>query len=401
MSNLLKAFVIPSTPFSLRRQYMTDVITSRKGKEHRRALRTVPRRHAEFTTTLTGSRRLDFSRFMNSGQRQAIMIADETRKVPIVLSSSGATTTFTATPNWLADGMNVVLADFVGGFYSHGVVASHTSTTASLTGVDAHTWPIGSTVYAGMIGYLAPTTSYNALAFNIVSPQIVFDEDPQYYIAEPSVTSMGTFNSREVWTFPPNKFVSVSAEFDAQMEMVDFGLGSFQTYDIWQRTHRLFTGTWIMREGDADTIRAMFDRMRGQQGEFYMPTWEYDLTPTALTTAGTNTLLIAGRDVYDQFNGSTLYKAACVFYNANRYPTMQFNQVTSIALSSGNSLITFADNWTADVTTSMQISWAPVWRFATDILEFSWLRGLNNQTAVNLQMSFKMLEDLTPEVDTP
>lgn len=73
------AFPFPFTavldrPYTVRREYKTEIITARSGREQRRALRATPRKTIEFQTTLNESNARDFARQMVAAQARELQL---------------------------------------------------------------------------------------------------------------------------------------------------------------------------------------------------------------------------------------------------------------------------------------------------------------------------------------
>lgn len=388
---------VPDLSLLLRRQYWTNVIFSRDGSEQRRALRGKPRRTIEYVTStgLENTFWRDYTRWLVKGQRLQSFAADISRQVDSVSYSVGVFT-LDEIPYWAQAGVRLVLVDFDNHKFEISSIGSIVGNDIILGSISSYAWPNVTRIYAALLGWAAFDMDYDFNWFSFISPKITFNEDPAFSLLEPDQPVMATFNGREVITFPPNIVSPVMVTNNSGMEAIDYGLGAVTAFDILGYTRRVMQVTYTMREDDAATIRAMFDRMRGQQGEFYMPTFEPDLTPKTQANSGTNTLTIAGPEVYNVYNGSPVYKCVAVFMDDARHPTCQYNKISSIALTGGNdSRLTFVNNWTSNVTTDLKVSWMPVWRFATDIYEEQWVRDVDSDNPViNTKLALRMLEDL-------
>ena len=69
------------TPVQVTVSYRTDIVTSRSGKEQRRALRASPRRSLSFGVTVAGDDRREFVTLLTRQQAAPLTIADPTRDV--------------------------------------------------------------------------------------------------------------------------------------------------------------------------------------------------------------------------------------------------------------------------------------------------------------------------------
>ena len=154
----------------------------------------------------------------------------------------------------------------------------------------------------------------------------------------------------------------------------------------------MFEGSYTACDFDhAEAIRMFFDRMKGQRGEFYMPTWKHDLVPlTALTSAGTT--VTVENNLEEAYDDNTGWKALAILKTDGSWI---FRTVTDVLDAGDNATLTVSAAWGADVAVAEieMISWMPVWRFATDILTMSWPRD----SVANITMAFQIIENLAVE----
>lgn len=386
---------MPSSSYILRRQYQTNIITSRGGQEQRRALRGIPRKTVEYSTAIKGNRWLDFNRRMVRGQRMRVIIADETRLVKTSSISSGSDLPLESMPNWVQEGQRIVLVDFANERYEQQVIAGTDGDTAIMGSIPSSTYPSGTYVYGGLKGWLEPNMDHDINWFRFAVPKLQFKEEPGTGVLDPAMPIINYYNGREVFLFRPNLWIPVTITDASARETIDYGFGALEGFDIVGFTRRMWSAAYSMRDDNIDLLRGLFDRMKGQQGEFYMPTFQNDLPPKSQANSGTNTLTVEGRLVDQIFSDSTIYKAIAVILNEDPIPTVLYNRVTGIALSGNDSVLTVATNWTQNITVGTKISWMPVWRFATDIFETEYIRGPQLDVVINTKPSFLMLEDLT------
>lgn len=76
MADLLSVPLSPviNRPYKVRREYRTEILTSRSGREQRRALRATPRKTVEFQTTLSPANAHTFHREMVTAQGREIIL---------------------------------------------------------------------------------------------------------------------------------------------------------------------------------------------------------------------------------------------------------------------------------------------------------------------------------------
>lgn len=381
-------------PYSVTREYRTEIITSRSGREQRRAMRQTPRKRIEYLTGVKGDCLREFDREMVSAQREQRTIPERIRFVPISgLGSGGTSVTIDPAPSWIVEDARLVLVN--GADQSLRTVASVVGTTVTFDETEAVVWPAGTRLHPALDGYLDATIAAPLLSpRGVVDISVVFSVDPGSEPVEDEGTASTTLSGREVFLKRPNNWLPISLNrLQEGAQSVDYGFGRVTRFFPVGFSTRLWEGTYTGCDFDhADELRMFFARMKGRQGEFYMPTWQADLVPTAALTSAGTTITVSGTETDTTFSDNTVYKAIAVRKLDGTWIT---RTVTNIALSGGNSEITVGAAWGEDVALGNidMVSWLPVWRFATDILTMEWPRI----TVAETRMSFQMLENLEVE----
>ena len=137
--------------------------------------------------------------------------------------------------------------------------------------------------------------------------------------------------------------------------------------------------------------------MRGQQGEFLMPTFTEDLRLRFGAAIGANMLRFIGHQADEVFSTSTVFKKIAIVFVDGQIET--YDVLSSTTVSDGSlvdSRFTLDRDLTRDLneTTVSMVCWLPVWRLLSDGLDISW--ETDEQAKVGLSM--KTLETLTAEV---
>src|SRR3546814_39136 len=99
-------------PYTVRRSWRTETITSRAGREQRIARRSQPRKEVEFPVTVTRECRRAFGRWMTRAQRQAVLIHERPIYVTLAAGMAAAADSVdlgAAPPAWLADAAQLLL----------------------------------------------------------------------------------------------------------------------------------------------------------------------------------------------------------------------------------------------------------------------------------------------------
>lgn len=381
-------------PFRVIREYKTTVWASRSGKEQRRALRTTPRLTFEFDGLFNGDRRREFRGLMAKAQNKPMVMPDWSRRIELAGATAETATSFTVTsvPGWLVDGRALFLyngADRPTVVYVSTVVG----TTVTITSPLAEAWAAGSEVLPGCVGFMGPNTALKAYTDDVSAGSFVFAVEPT---SEPEVVPPAasvTFNGREVCLIPPNWRDALGLTLSWAPEIVDFDHGAIEYgfpihFQSGTRKALFSSGS----RDDTQDLVDFVDRMKGQRGEFYLPSDESDLAPISSLTSGTASMTVAGTDTALNYDASTVYAAICVLLTDG---TRLYNTVTSIGTSAGNSVFVLGSNWASTVTVAeiARVSWMPAYRLASDAISIDFL----TDAAAEAELAVRVLEDLVAE----
>jgi hypothetical protein len=199
-----------------------------------------------------------------------------------------------------------------------------------------------------------------------------------------------TFLNREVFGVRPNWATDITLTHTAYVETVDYGQGRTARFTPRPFNGRTIQATFLGRTPDeVAKIEGLFERSKGQQGEFRLPTEIVDLVPLSGTTQA---ITIAGRDFADAYAGSTIFTAVEILLASGA--TFR-SIISSIAVVGSNSVIALRSAAPIVLTAAnvVRASWLPLVRFASDSLTTEWVTG----TVAQVQITFMVLEDLTPE----
>lgn len=379
--------------------YLTDVFTARSGREQRTAFRKYPRKELEFTISLNDARRQKFRRLMASWQDRPFIVADVTRnELTTTEMLAGGTTVEVGTPlPWMVEDRAVVLTKGTGANQTSGLrVIDEVDSNGTLTfkDTDEVDWPVGTRVYAGVVANLNDETQAKRLTTTALETTVKFDILPGTEGAFTAPAAPMTLNGKEIFLFKPNWGEDVSDLNRHITEYVDYNIGRLQrtspisyATQVWQQT---FLGT------DTDTIQLLldvFDRAKGQQGEFYAPTWENDLTPKERLVGATSEMRVEGLDLFNAYEADASLAGVLVELNDGTLVMNALDEIVEINDGDGDDTkLTFLSAWADDIELAdiKQVSWIRCWRFATDDLTAEYL---TNSTA-NLVISMQSIEDL-------
>jgi len=370
--------------------YKTEVIESRVFREQRFALRTQPRKKVTIGIALDGLQLRSFLALMSARQQSEWVIPEITRAAllnAITFSGSGVLS-FAVAPAWAVAGAYVVIKTPTGNAMF--TVVSVLGAAVSVTPNAVVDLPIGTKVYPGLVGRLDQSLKGSLLTNTVGTVTVSLDADPGLNTYEAEATAPVSFNGRELFLTKPNWRTSPSLSLDGNLETIDYGRGRVvhNAPVNWNvETLRL---EFLRRDAaEAGTLTSFFHRMKGQQGEFYMPTWGSDFDITTGALSGATVLNVPTTTSFDLFAASTVYKAAIIFFKDGSY---QANRLVSITNVSGVSRHTFATTFPQAVnpTTVKLMCWLPAWRLAIDTLTLEWLTG----TIAQAQLTMQTIEDL-------
>lgn len=382
-----------SDNFAIEYEYRTEIITSRNGAEQRRANRYQPRRKVRYSAAIWNDLLRKTRGQLQNARLKAFAIPEATRKVytTAAVAAGEQVLTFVAVPSWVETDRAVILsyADQRAIF----TVSAQDATTVTLAQTNTLDWPVGSKIHPIITGVLSDPTSA-VLRTNIaMTADIEIMETPGTPPLVNPAAATTTFNGREVFMRKPNWQQEPEDEIEHMRETVDFGFGYWQLFsptDFHRATVRLnFTS---FTEAQGREIIDLFDRMKGRQGEFYMPTWVQDIIPGRDFGGDSPVLYILGSDIAEEYGDSTTAKA---IYIRKKDGTESFHQVTSIReVEEGGIVYTvldFAESIIPDMLADdiELISWLYVWRFASDRLLVEW----ETDEVSICRPSFTILED--------
>lgn len=368
--------------------FQTEIITSRNYKEQRIALRLQPRKSYEFTVQGVRGGLSALHAFLAKNLQGEFVVRDPTRFVEITAQADAATLLLETdgAPFWAIPGQTVQL---VNGTQTALVEIDAVDATDILVTVAlAATWPVGTRIYATFTGTLNQQLRGRLLTNTAGDIPIRLDVNPGSF-EEPDGAAVLTYNDRELFLTKPNWGQAPSAEWVGYLESVDFGRGLLERFSpVSFQTRKLqFNFNGLAEKAEAFT--QFFRRMKGQRGEFYMPTWEPDID-VGTGAAETDTFIIVpGSTLFDSYAGSTVYKHLILFF---RDGTHAEHEITSIVASGSNSRINVSSGWTRDVNAgSVRLAcFLPVWRFSVDSVAMNW----ETNTVARWQATMQTLEDL-------
>lgn len=380
-----------SAGYKVTRNYKTEILTSRGGKEQRRALRRTPRKTVEYPVLMSGSDMRRFDAFLTSWQGFDFYLPDLTHKVATMeaLPPGDERVLLQRIPPWLQLGTVVLLVgdgviqaravDRVDGNYIE-------FATQDAAGV---TWPAGTMVHQAMYGQIAGEISMRRLNDRVMEAGIVFNVQPG---SEPPAWhptgAPATFDGVELFARRPNWTGPIAATVSRALEQIDYGQGRTKTFTPVPFTQRLAKHRHQFSTAEeAEELDGFFTRMLGQQGVFWCPTWTADLELHSSTVAGT-TIYVDGDDIPDYLaNDSVLRNLAFI----DEWGNVIGHKIMSTAVASGNrtQIVVSPPVTQAELDNVDKISWLVLSRLASDGITESW----QTDTKGSIELSIRSLQD--------
>lgn len=386
-------------PYRVIYEYKTDILESHSGKEQRRALRQTPRKRLEHRATLTSAVQLrKFKQLMAYWQHRTWVMPERTRFVDASagMPANGLTMGFDAVPFWAVPELQVVLEHQ--GHMEIRVIDAVTATEMTFTGATETVWPTGTRVYYGLTGYLEADLQAPRKVNSVAEVSVVFRAAPGIEPVLPVPDPQLLLAGREVFLKKPNWANQVSVQNQHPVTQIDYEIGRIARFYPIDFGTIVRQATYVNRSrDDAQLLLDLYDRMFGQQGEFYMPSGEADMVVVVDVDENTSSLRVEGHDIYTAYADDTVHKAIAVQLKDGTVLLQQVvNMVTTDDEIGKDTILEMATPWSQAFTVDqiLMVSWMPVWRLASDGLTIEWLTNDTAQT----QLSMKSLEDLPVEV---
>ncbi|MGM0913765.1 MAG: hypothetical protein ACQEXC_00425 [Pseudomonadota bacterium] len=383
-------------PYQERLAWKTEIMTTRSGREFRKARRTVPRASIEFAAILHGEELRRFNTLMWGRQPRLWVLPDIDRSVTLgtALPEGADALVIENSPYWMQPGTEVVLSH--GGEAERLEIGAVAGDINYFTGVTSREWPPGTLIAAGRIGTLSQSlgtqrlTNMTAVVDNIQVDVLPLSEVPRQP-APPALEHEG----REVFLRRPNWAEQVQVDTAHPVEVLDYDVGPVARYVHIPFGHETRSAVYLSATREAvGELRDFFWRMRGQQGEFWMPTWEPDMVMVADTPAGGDTIEVAGVDIARWFGGSATHRV--IFIKTTGGDLLIRGVTGLIETGEGTTQVTLDAALPDGLAPEgvVMIGWLLLHRLASDSLVIEWL----TDRVANVQLNMRTLEALLEEV---
>lgn len=383
-------------------EFRTEIIDSRSGKEQRIATRTNPRVEMEFTCLVADYDFRTFLARMETEHNKAMLMPEWSAPMEV---SDAAVAGETSIRVYEVDGklnageqFALVSGDPEGStcviFTVDSIVGRRIYPTAPLS---APVQP-GACVYRLLRGHLDTTLQAQLLSDRAARVRVKFALDPgtEDFGALPAATEEHW--SRELVLLEPDWSSEFSRDHETVLDTLDYGHGPLAFLMPVPFNSKIIKATYTaIGRDEVKLVVDLFRRMRGQQGEFFMPTFVEDLRLTANVAAGARWMRIAGADQVPFFATSTMHRNIIVFYIDGTHDIFATGTIEAASDANGDymrvELLSPAPRVIRPADVSM-ICWLQLWRFASDAITVQW----ETDEIAAIGLSMKSLETLSAEV---
>lgn len=382
-----------SNPVEVQFEYMTEIIESRSGYEQRIAARTEPRLSISFTSIVNDFNYRQFIRQMASWQNKPTLMPDFSHGVALSVAADNMTDTLVLDhiEDWMVEGRAVLIVRGAASRTEFLVrkIAEVIGDSIRLTSNIEGSWGIGTKVYPTYSGYLGSRISASQPGNRTSIVNVSFNADPGYELWADPGEIVPDYLGREMFMLRPDWSSALTPDFEASVEVVDYGRGrkahSFsKPYNV--RYHKAnYVG---IGRAATDEIVRFFKRNLGAQGEFFMPTFTEDLRLKMVSPSATASMRFDGLFVYQDYVEDVVYRDLIIFYTDGTHEAYHVDSIGTINDDYGNdSIINLTTPLLREVDPDeiLQICWLPLWRFATDGLTVQWLTDETSQISLTMR----------------
>lgn len=360
-----------SNPVTVEFQFKTNVLVARDGAEQRESMRQTARVALTYGTILDRAAMRRHMADLAEGQHLPFAVPSEWRRATLTVATVGGETVISldGTPFWMVAGADLVVSD--GSIAELVTVASVGVGSVTLVSPITTAFGSGADVFHAYSARVPDSANFRAVTDRTRTTTLRLDVDP---VSDPQPlmpATPATFEGRELFLVRPNWRDEPQVTYSQDREVVDSDVGLIEvgTPRV-DHTLVLQLGFTRITADDAESLIAIFLRMKGRRGSFWMPTWQQDIAPRVTAIAASSSLEVEGSDFLAAYGTSQVYNVLMVLWPDGSY---QVNRVASLALDvSLNTVLTMTDPWAFDVDAAAQVMWCPLWRFASDVLEVEW-----------------------------
>lgn len=366
--------------------FKTEITPSASGREQRSALRRTPRKIIEYTATLADDALREAKGKLWGRQHLPFVLPEEPRFARLAADATAGdfTLTLDAAPAWLTAGGTIVVAgNSRAEMLQVESVSGAVVTTKTAVGSD---WLASTRVHYGLGGNMAASLSSTRPTSRAGEITLVFNCTPTSEAFDAGLgTTFELLDDVPVLLKKPNWSSAPAITSAHDVTEVDFDRGAVARFTPIAFGREVRQATYVGRTfTDAETIRDLFFRCRGQRGVFWVPTWEFDIKPAEAVPPGSSAINVAGWSLHENYGDSTVHGAVFVKWADG---TVDYRRIVSIdpATSGGNRLstITLASALSRAIDPKADmVGWLYLCRFATDQLTIEWVTRTVAQTQI-------------------
>lgn len=390
-ADLLAFYIEPNwqSDYNVTLEFLTDIVTSRYGREQRRALRQTPRKTLEFDTLQAGDNGRTFNRTMRAWQGKRFMIADHTKYFVAALPANSASLTVDPIPDWVRPGVYMFLKEQDSDDVETRVVLAASGTTVSFGNTSSREWSEQTFFYRGQRGRTQAEMETTWPTNDASTLQLTFSVEPGSESWLDPGLPVQTHRDIEVFTMSPNWRTDLTATLQTNVEMLDFNYGTISYYEPQPFRRELWKGNFAGPSVQTiDAVTKFFSRMFGRRGSFYAPTWRDDIPLAAPISTWDFQILAKGREIYDLLLEDPMIRDIAIIDTDFVIHTYR---IGDIELSGDDTLLQLTDLIPPGLDL-LFVSWLSRWRFGSDTLTFAYA----SSDVAEFDMSFLSVESDDP-----
>jgi hypothetical protein len=362
--------------FEVEVEFKTEIITSYNKNEQRIAQRQTPRKNISFNFRAVRDDFNKLNRTMTQWAGRTFVVPDHAKFVSLTapLAIFGNTVLVDSVPSWAVPGAMVCL--IAGKTVEVRTVLATASGEITFSNISGTVFPSGARVHYAYPARLAQDLTARRHTNAVQTATVRFQVIPALEPLLPLPAAPITFNGREVWLKRFNWADDITAEFQFFREQIDYGRGRAATFSPVEFNTRVIKGTMLAKnKQQVEEIENFFRRCKGQQRDFYRPTFENDLPQRVAATMGSVFLRVPGTDTLLAFENDPYNKAVFVLFNDGTY---EMNKLVDMQIVNDllgeDTRLEFENPWSRELNDSVVlISWLPLCRHSSDTLSYNYV----------------------------
>ena len=356
---------INSSAIQERLQYLTEIQTSRSGREYRLARRATPRKRLSFAAVLSEDELPLWQSFIHDALTHNLVIPQHGTSVPLeaFLPAGSESIALAQVPEWVVGGMAFVMGD---GLRREAVIAEQVGAgIIDLARPAQRAWPAGTPLYAGLVGVLDQAHQAELIAPDVASVTVDFRVRPLTEAEPEPPAPEAMFDGREVLLARPTWSGPLSQAFSRDVDELDYGIGPIARYSAVPFAHDVIQARYV--QAHAEEVLATYHRSRGRQGEFFAPTWMPDLRMRG--DASGSSLRVRGPEMAERYSGSLTHRAVFLHMRDGQTLLREVSGLSLVNDSQGqDTVMTLTEPLDVPASDVVMAGWLLLRRFASDEL---------------------------------